>query len=156
MQINLMTIGNKMPSWVNEGFSEYCKRLPRDYQLNLIEIPAQPRIKNSNIEKIILEEGNALLAKIPKGNKIIVLEVTGKQLTTEQLATQLQNFHDKSCNISLLIGGPEGLSQTCLNAAEMKWSLSNLTFPHPLVRVIIAEQIYRAYSIITHHPYHRA
>ncbi len=155
MQINLIAIGNKMPAWINEGFLEYSKRLPRDYQLNLIELPAQPRTKNSNIDKIILEEGKVLLEKVRKGNKIIALEITCKQWTTKQLSIQLKKFHDDSDDISLLIGGPEGLSQECLSAADIKWSLSHLTFPHPLVRVILAEQIYRAYSIISNHPYHR-
>ncbi len=155
MEINLIAIGTKMSSWTQSGFEEYQKRMPHEYQLNLIEIAAQQRNKNSNIKNIIANEGKQLLSKVPKNNKIIALEVTGKQWDTEQLAEQLQCYHDDSIGISLLIGGPDGLSEDCLQAADQKWSLSNLTFPHPLVRVIVAEQLYRAWSIISHHPYHR-
>lgn len=144
-----------MPNWIQAGFEEYQKRLPREYQLNLIEIAAQQRTKNSNIKNIIADEGKQLLAKAPKNNKIIALDISGKQWHTEQLATQLQIWHDESTDISLLVGGPDGLSEECLEVADFKWSLSHLTFPHPLVRVIVAEQLYRAWSIISHHPYHR-
>ena len=103
----------------------------------------------------MVDEGKQLLSKVLKNNKIITLEVTGKQWNTEQLANHLQTWHDESSDISLLIGGPDGLSEECMQAADFKWSLSHLTFPHPLVRVIVAEQLYRAWSIISHHPYHR-
>ncbi len=155
MQINLIAIGTKMPAWVQAGFEEYQKRLPREYQLNLIEIAASQRTKNSNIKNIIDDESKQLLSKVPKNNKIIALEVTGKQWNTTELAQHLQTWHDESTDISLLIGGPDGLSDVCLQAADLKWSLSHLTFPHPLVRIIVVEQMYRAWSIIANHPYHR-
>lgn len=155
MKINLIAIGTKMPAWIQAGFKEYQKRLPREYQLNLIEIAAQQRTKNSNIKNITIEEGKQLLSKVPKNNRIIALEVTGKQWNTEQLANSLQAWHDENIDISLLIGGPDGLSEECLQSADFKWSLSHLTFPHMLVRVILAEQIYRAWSITSNHPYHR-
>ncbi len=153
MYIKLIAIGNKMPTWVTIGFAEYAKRLPPDYHLDLIEIPAEKRTKNRNVEQILQEEGKKLLAAAEQ--PIIVLDRQGKALTTLQLAKHLQNWRDLSQNISLLIGGPEGLSPECLQKANQTWSLSALTFPHPLVRIILAEQIYRAWSIISHHPYHR-
>lgn len=153
MHIKLIAIGNKMPTWVTTGFAEYAKRLPPDYHLDLIEIPAEKRTKNRNVEQILQEEGKKLLAAAEQ--PIIILDRQGKALTTIQLAKQLQNWRDLGQNISLLIGGPEGLSSECLQKANQTWSLSALTFPHPLVRIILAEQIYRAWSIISHHPYHR-
>jgi len=155
MNINLIAIGNKMPHWVNEGYQEFSKRLPNEFKLNLVEILALKRTKNTNINQIIEQEGKALLAAVPKNNRIIVLDIEGKSWSTEKLAENLQQWREESRDISLLIGGPEGLSDECLKKAEIKWSLSDLTFPHPLVRVIVAEQLYRAWTILTNHPYHR-
>jgi 23S rRNA (pseudouridine1915-N3)-methyltransferase len=154
MIIKLIAIGNKMPAWVNSGFAEYAKRLPTDYQLQLVEIPSQKRTKSSVVEQVLQQEGEKLLAAATP--PLIALDRQGATLTTEQLAKHLQNWHDNSQNPSLLIGGPEGLSPACLKRAEKVWSLSALTFPHPLVRVILAEQIYRAWSILSHHPYYRS
>lgn len=155
MKINLIAVGTKMPAWVQQGFNEYIKRLPPEFHFNLIEIPAIKRTKNINPEKVIQQEGELILAAIPKNQHIIALDRIGKSWSTEQLAQQLQQWQEQSKDISLLIGGPEGLSPKCLALAETKWSLSQLTFPHPLVRIIIAEQLYRAWSILHHHPYHR-
>jgi 23S rRNA (pseudouridine1915-N3)-methyltransferase len=138
-------VGHKMPAWVNTGFAEYAKRLPADYQLQLIDIPSRKHPKNSG-EKL-------LLAAQPP---IIALDRQGQSISTAQLAAYLQQWHDAHQNPSLLVGGPDGLSPDCLKQAEKVWSLSALTFPHPLVRIILAEQIYRAWSIISHHPYHRS
>lgn len=155
MQINLVAIGTRMPSWVNEGYREYAHRLPSDYQLNLVEIEAQKRYKNSDIQKCLEVEGEALIKAAKPTDLIIALDRDGKSLNTLQLATQLQTWHDQSQDINLLIGGPEGIHPNCMQKAHVKWSLSALTLPHPLVRILIAEQIYRAYSIIISHPYHR-
>ena len=144
-----------MPDWVNQGYQEYAKRLPRDFQLNLIEIEAQKRLKSSNINKIIDKESQQLFSAIPNGNHIIALDRQGKHIDTQTLAQNLQNWHDQSQNISLLIGGPEGIATDYLKKSNQIWSLSALTLPHPLVRIIIAEQTYRAWSILQGHPYHR-
>jgi len=154
MKINLVAIGTKMPAWVNEGYEEYAKRLPKEFQLHLIEIPALKRGKTLS-PHLIEQEGELLLNAIPAHNKTIALERTGKAFSTLELTQQLGKYHGESQDVSLLIGGPEGLSSACLQQAELKWSLSTLTLPHPLVRVVIAEQIYRAWSIMSHHPYHR-
>ena len=153
MLIKLIAVGTKMPAGVETGFAEYSKRLPSDYQIQLIEIPSQKRTKSSVIEQVLEIEGQKLLSAAD--SPIIALDRLGETVTTEQLAKYLQNWHDDHLNPSLLIGGPEGLSKSCLKRAYFKWSLSALTFPHPLVRVILAEQIYRAWSILNHHPYHR-
>jgi 23S rRNA (pseudouridine1915-N3)-methyltransferase len=155
MQINLIAVGKKMPQWINHGFATYAKRMPPDIRLNLIEIQAVKRTKNSDITHILEREGKQILCMIPKTQRIIVLHVQGKLFSTEQLAMQMQQWREDARNVNLIIGGPEGLSQECLDRAELAWSLSPLTLPHPLVRVIVAEQLYRAWSILSHHPYHR-
>lgn len=154
MHIKLIAIGAKMPDWVNTGFQEYAKRLPPDYPLQLIEIPAQKRTKNTIAEQVMKTETEKLFAAATR--PIIALDRQGKALNTEQLAKQLQKWHDHQQNPSLLVGGPEGLSAEGCRLADETWSLSALTFPHPLVRIILAEQIYRAWSILSHHPYHRS
>lgn len=155
MLISLIAMGTKMPNWVNEGYMEYAKRLPSDFKLNLVEIITRKRTKESETARLQQQEGDHMLAAIPKQNFVIALDVKGELWDTHQLAHHLQTWHDESQNISLLIGGPEGLAPACLSRANKKWSLSPLTFPHPLVRVVVAEQLYRAWSIITNHPYHR-
>ncbi len=142
-----------MPAWVMEGFKEYQKRLPPDYQIQLIEVPSEKRTKNSVVEKILHREGEKLLTA--SSSPIIALDRQGESLTTEKLAKNLAGWHDNQQNPSILIGGPEGLSANCLKSADKIWSLSAMTFPHPLVRIILAEQIYRAWSILINHPYHR-
>lgn len=153
MEIKLIAIGTKMPAWVNTGFAEYAKRLPADYRLQLLEIPSQKRTKTSVTTQVLQQEGEKLLAAAQA--PIIALDRQGITLSTAQLAKYLQQWHDGSQNPSFLAGGPEGLAPACLQRAAQIWSLSALTFPHPLVRVILAEQIYRAWSILAHHPYHR-
>ncbi len=155
MLIRLLAIGTKMPAWIEQGFLEYAKRFPASCQLKLIEVPAAKRTKNSVIERLVEEEGEKLLAVIKPNHHVIALEIKGKMWSTEQLAAQLENWQNERRNIDLLIGGPDGLSNRCLQKAETKWSLSPLTLPHPLVRVILAEQLYRATSILQGHPYHR-
>lgn len=155
MNINLIAVGKNMPQWVEVGFQEYAKRLPADYNLSLIEIPLIKRSKTTNIEQIKTREGEQLLNAIPKGSHIIALDEHGKLWDTTKLAERLQYWRENYREVSFLIGGPDGLAQTCLDKANAIWSLSPLTLPHLLVRVIIAEQLYRAWSILTKHPYHR-
>lgn len=155
MKIQLLAIGTHLPEWVNAGFAEYQKRLPRDWQLTLTEIPAQKRLKSIPVETILAQEAQALLKNLPAHHVSIALERTGQVLDTHGLAKQLHNWHQQSQDISILIGGPEGLPTTLLQQMTHSWSLSALTLPHPLVRIVLAEQIYRAWSIINHHPYHR-
>lgn len=144
-----------MPGWVEQGYQEYARRFPNDMPLQLLEIPAGKRGKNADIKRILLKEGELTLAAIPKGNRIVTLEVTGKPWDTPTLAKNMQNWQMDGRDVSLLIGGPEGLAPECIAASEQKWSLSALTLPHPLVRIVVAESLYRAWSLNTNHPYHR-
>ncbi len=155
MIIRILAIGTKMPSWVDDGFNEYAKRFTSACSLELCEIPAEKRTKNSDIPRIIEREGEKLLAAIKPGNHVIALDVKGQAWSTEQLAGQLKLWQSDGRHVDLLIGGPDGLSTACLNRSHSKWSLSALTLPHPLVRIILAEQLYRAVSILQNHPYHR-
>lgn len=155
MRIQMIAVGSKMPNWVETGYREYERRFNSEISLSLTEIPAGKRGKNADIKRILQKEGELTLAAVPKGNKIITLEVTGKAMTTPQLAQCMTKWQMDGRDISLLIGGPEGLAPSCIQASEQKWSLSPLTLPHPIVRVIVAESLYRAWSINTNHPYHR-
>ncbi|GAA0364505.1 23S rRNA (pseudouridine(1915)-N(3))-methyltransferase RlmH [Bowmanella denitrificans] len=144
-----------MPDWVDSGYNEYARRFSTDMPLQLVEIPAGKRGKNADIQRILHKEGEQMLAAVGKGNHIVTLEVTGKPWDTPQLAKQMQRWQMDGRDVSLLIGGPEGLAPQCIAASSQKWSLSALTLPHPLVRILLAESLYRAWSLNNNHPYHR-
>ncbi len=156
MKIHIVAVGTKMPSWIQEGFAEYARRMPSECAVMLNEVPAPARTKTTASERAIREEGARMLAAIPKRAIVIALDVLGKQQTTEELAGRLQGWMGSGRDVAILIGGADGLSPDCLDQADGRWSLSKLTFPHPLVRVILAEQLYRAWSFQANHPYHRA
>ena len=122
---------------------------------HLVEIPPGKRGKNADIARILEKEGEQMLAAIPKGSRIVTLEVLGKPWDTPELARQLDRWQNDGRDVALLVGGPEGLAPACIAASEQKWSLSNLTLPHPLVRIFLAESLYRAWSVNNNHPYHR-
>jgi len=156
MAIKLLAVGRNMPTWVTQAYQDYAKRLPSEFALDLVEIKPENRSKNDNIPKIIEIEGTKLLNAIPPQHTVITLDERGVSWSTQQLATRLQDWREEQRKVCFIIGGPDGLSDACRERADTIWSLSALTLPHPLVRVIIAEQIYRAWSILTNHPYHRA
>lgn len=156
MKIFLHAVGNRMPGWVEDGYSEYARRLSGDCKLQLKEIPAAKRTGNTSARRIIEDEGQRLIESLPKNVHVVALDLKGKPWSTEQLASQLERWMQSGRDISLLVGGPDGLSAACTDRADQRWSLSPLTFPHPLVRVILAEQLYRAWSLTRNHPYHRA
>lgn len=145
-----------MPAWVDSAWSDYARRLGGAVSLELVEVPARRRGRNADVARIRRDEGERLLAAVPERSRIIALDVLGRRWSTAALAEAMGQWMQDGRDIALLVGGPDGLDSACLKAAEMRWSLSDLTFPHPLVRVIIAEQIYRAWSVIEGHPYHRA
>ncbi len=155
MRFKIIAVGTKMPSWVEEGYKDYAKRLPRDFTVEMVELALGPRGKNASLAKAIAKEGEQMLAAIPKGDKVIALDVLGKPWSTEKLASNLANWSMENSNYSLLIGGPDGLATECLARADAKWSMSALTLPHPLVRIVLIEQLYRAWSILKNHPYHK-
>lgn len=148
-------MGKRMPNWVETGCADYLNRLPGNFQLKIHEIPLTKRTKNTDLPRTIAQEGDLMLAAIPTNTQVVALEVKGKALSTPDLADKLQRCRDESRDLCLLIGGPEGLAPACRQRADQLWSLSNLTLPHPLVRVLVAEQIYRAWTLIVGHPYHR-
>ncbi|WP_456447671.1 23S rRNA (pseudouridine(1915)-N(3))-methyltransferase RlmH [Thiolapillus sp.] len=155
MKIHLIAVGDKMPRWIQDGYAEYAGRMPPECRLQLVEISARHRGKNADIARITRDEGRTMLDAIPRGSRIIALEVKGRAWSTEDLARQLDNWMASGQDASLLVGGPEGLAPECREQADQLWSLSPLTLPHPLVRVVVAEQLYRAWSILRNHPYHR-
>ena len=144
-----------MPKWVEQGVDEYCKRLPPELKLEVKEIALGKRGKGADIRRAIASEGQQMQAAIGDRDRVVALDVKGKPWSTEQLAGNLRDWQLGGANISLLVGGPDGLAQECLDRADQRWSLSALTLPHPLVRIVLAEQLYRAWTINNNHPYHR-
>ena len=154
MQIQLIAVGNKMPDWVQQGYNEYAKRLPRECELVLKEINPDKR-RSGDIARITKEEGERMIAALSPRSHIVTLDIPGKPWSTEDLAQRLRRWQENAQPVALMVGGPEGLSPQVKALAQESWSLSPLTFPHPLVRVVVAEQIYRAWSLLNNHPYHR-
>ncbi|NJD00245.1 23S rRNA (pseudouridine(1915)-N(3))-methyltransferase RlmH [Candidatus Erwinia dacicola] len=144
-----------MNNFATVPFLEYLRRFPKDMPFELTEVPSGKRGKNADIKRILEKEGEMMLAATGNGNRIVTLDIPGRPWGTPQLASQLERWKQDGRDVSLLIGGPEGLSPTCKAAAEQSWSLSALTLPHPLVRVLVAESLYRAWSLTANHPYHR-
>lgn len=155
MRIHLIAVGNRMPEWVVTGYGEFAGRLPTECRLHLIEITPGRRAKGGDVARAVAEEGERMLAAIPKGSLVIALEVEGRGWATGQLAQQLAAWLQGGRDVALLVGGPDGLAESCRARAELSWSLSPLTLPHGLVRVILAEQLYRASTLLAGHPYHR-
>ena len=156
MRISVIAVGTRMPAWVTQGIVEYTKRLPRELKPVWREIPLAKRGKDATAQQLCAAEGEQILKAIAPGERVIALEVGGKRVSTLQLSQHLEGWQMSGDNYSFLIGGPDGLSPACLARAEQRWSLSDLTLPHPLVRVVWAEQLYRAWTITVNHPYHRA
>ena len=144
-----------MPSWVQVACSEYLKRIPNELNVSIIEIPMKQRVKGTNVNLAVIQEGEAMLKVIRPNDKVVALDLRGKSWKTEELARNIQGWKQSGDDYSLLIGGPDGISQNCIERADILWSLSPLTFPHPFVRILLVEQIYRASAINSRHPYHR-
>lgn len=155
MQIHIIAVGERMPEWVQAGYLEYAKRLPHECRLRLHEIPAGKRTKGADLARLTRDEGARQLAAVPTGSWVVALDRTGRELDTLALAGNLEKQLGAGSDLALLVGGPEGLSPECLAAARDCWSLSKLTLAHPVVRVVLAEQLYRAWSILKNLPYHR-
>lgn len=145
-----------MPEWVDLASNDFIKRLPAEIKINSILLPLIKRGKNPDIPRIIRDESRKILAAKPKGSLLVVLDVLGKSIDTMKLSSMLDNWMQQGQDISIVIGGPDGVSDELLAEASVKLSLSALTFPHTLARVVLLEQIYRAWSILNNHPYHRA
>jgi len=156
MQIEIVAIGRRMPDWVDQAFGEYHRRLAHGLKVNLKALEASKRTPTVGRERGRDEESRRLLAAVPAGGRIICLDEHGKNWSTQELSTQLTSWMEDGRPVSLLIGGADGMNRDCLQQAEKIWSLSALTLPHPLVRVVVIEQLYRAWSILKNLPYHRA
>lgn len=148
MQCQVIAVGQKMPSWCRQACEEYAKRLTRFLTYSFIEVPTDPQGKKEN-------EGRKILQKIPPHHIVIALDERGQSWSTVDFSKKMATWQQQSQALSFVIGGPNGLSAECLERANIKWSLSALTFPHPLVRVLLLEQFYRAMSLLANHPYHR-
>ncbi len=145
-----------MPDWVDIASDDFSKRLPVTIKINSILLPLIKRGKNPDIPRIIRDESRKLLAAVPKNSILVVLDGQGQAVTTMKFSAMLDTWMQQGQDVSIVIGGPDGVSDELLSSSRQKISLSSLTFPHPLVRVILLEQIYRAWSILNNHPYHRA
>jgi 23S rRNA (pseudouridine1915-N3)-methyltransferase len=156
MRIYLIAIGNRMPRWVQQGYEEYARRMPPECKLLLKEVVPGKRGKQHRLPRVVEDEGKRLLAAIPPASHIVALDAQGRSRTTEQVAQTLSRWQQSGQDVSLLIGGPDGLSDACKSRAADTWSLSRLTFPHALVRIVVVEQIYRAWTLLHNHPYHRS
>ncbi len=155
MRARLIAIGERMPRWVAEGFAEYGKRLSRDLPLELVEIKPGARGKGRDPVRAVAGEGAALLAAVPRDACLVALDGRGRAWTSEQLADQLRDWRMAGRDLAFAVGGPDGHAPEVLQRANQRWSLGPLTLPHMLVRLIVAEQLYRAVTILNGHPYHR-
>ena len=155
MKLRIVSVGHKMPDWITAGFNEYTKRMPREAQISLLEIKPEPRTTGKNTAQIMEAEAQRILAALPQNCLRIVLDERGIQSTTRQLAAQMQDWMREGCDVAFIIGGADGLHDSVKQAAQQLLALSALTLPHAFVRVLLAEQLYRAYSLMHNHPYHR-
>ncbi len=144
-----------MPTWVQIAYSEYEKRLPPEWKPKCVELAVAKRGKNANIGKLIDAEGDQIMATLPTAANVIALDVSGRAFSTEVLAEHMAQWQQDPRPLYFLIGGPDGLASRCLARADMRWSLSELTMPHPLVRIVLIEQLYRGWTILNNHPYHK-
>lgn len=155
MKISLLSLGHKMPDWVNAAYQTYNDRLPSHLKLNLVELNPVSRQKGLSVPQIKSQEAQIINRQLKPGAMNIALDEKGRSISTTFLAKQLADWQMLGQDINLIIGGADGLDHSVLNHANQSWSLSKLVFPHQLVRVIMVEQLYRAYSMLNNHPYHR-
>lgn len=158
MKFHVVAVGHRMPAWVNAGFSEYARRMPREAQIVLTEIKPALRGKDTGVmamERVLEIEHKRIAGALPARCFKVVLDEKGMALTTRELAARIARWREGGSDVAFIIGGADGTAAAVREAAELLWSLSPLTLPHGLVRVVLAEQLYRALSILEGHPYHR-
>lgn len=155
MKLFIFAVGHKMPEWINTGFGEYAKRMPREARIELVEIRPGSRTAGKSVVQIMEAEAGRILAALPAGCLRIVLDERGTQLATRQLAQKMREWMGGGRDVAFVIGGADGLHESVKSGAQQQWALSSMTLPHGLVRVLLAEQLYRACSLLHNHPYHR-
>ncbi len=155
LRLSLLTASNRQPDWVDDGAADYAKRLRGRCALEIKTLPLARRTASTPIERAIADEGERLLAAVPPGAHVVALDERGKPWSTKDLAARLDGWMRVGAPVFLLIGGPDGLSPACTKRANERWSLSPLTLPHGLAKIVAAEALYRAWSLLEHHPYHR-
>ena len=155
MRIRLVAVGKRMPGWIDAGYAEYSKRFPPELPLQLHEVSGARRGRNTSPERLRRDEAENILRVLGRDDYVIALDERGRQLDTRRLARTMQTWQREGRNISFVIGGPDGLHESITGKADEIWSLSGCTLPHGLVRVLLAEQLYRAWTLMTGHPYHR-
>ncbi|MGH1360700.1 MAG: 23S rRNA (pseudouridine(1915)-N(3))-methyltransferase RlmH [Burkholderiaceae bacterium] len=156
MPLNLLVVGTRMPAWVGTAVDEYSKRMPAELRLNWCEVKAEARTKTVSVEQCMSREASRLQAALPKRGHTVLLDERGTSATTRQLATSLSRWQNLGTPVSLIVGGADGVHNSIKQLADETLRLSDLTLPHPIVRVVLAEQLYRAWTVLTNHPYHRA
>jgi 23S rRNA (pseudouridine1915-N3)-methyltransferase len=154
MKLLLIAVGQRQPAWVDSAYAEFAKRFPPEMRLELKAVKAEPRGSRSAAQ-LMAAEGERIEAAIPRGARRIALDERGERMTTAALAAQLESFQRDGRDVVFLVGGPDGLDPALKVRADERWRLSDLTLPHGLVRVLLAEALYRAWTVTTHHPYHR-
>ena len=154
MRLRILAVGTRMPAWVETAVQEYARRLPPELALEIVEVPLGRRARGAD-PAAVAEEGRALLKAVGVRDMLVALDIAGEPWSTSGLAARLAAWQGTGGNCCFLVGGPDGLDRSCLERARARWSLSALTLPHPLVRVLLAEQLYRAWTISAGHPYHR-
>jgi 23S rRNA (pseudouridine1915-N3)-methyltransferase len=155
VRIHLIAVGTRMPAWVDEAVAEYARRMPQHCRLELVEVSAVKRGKSADTARVLEEEGRRLWQAVPRGARVVALDREGRAPDTQGIAASMDGWLAEGRDVCLLIGGPEGLDPQAMRRADELWSLSRLTLAHPLVRVVVAEQLYRAWSILNNLPYHR-
>ena len=155
MHIRLIAVGDRQPSWVDEAFDAYAARLPREWKFRLEKVATVRRAKNIDVSAAVEAEGRQVLALTKDAEQIVVLDERGAGLSSVGLSERLSAWQSAGRDLSFVIGGPDGVSRELTARADFRWSLSKLTLPHGLARVLFAEQLYRAWSVLTGHPYHR-
>ena len=156
MKAKLIAVGERAPRWVADGFGEYQKRLSHWLPLELVEIEPGLRGKGRDPVRAASDEGGRALASVPKSGRVVMLDGGGRTWSSEQLAERLEHWRGQGQDLAFMIGGPEGHADAVRERADEAWSLGPLTLPHMLVRLVVAEQLYRAAALLANHPYHRA
>ena len=154
MRLRVLAVGQRMPAWVEDGVAEYSRRMPKEYAVEWVDIAPAKR-GNGSPQRYREKEGEVILSRLAKTDQLVALDVSGSTISTEKISDRFDQWQMQGQHVSIVIGGPDGLDAAVLQRAAEQWSFGRITLPHPLVRIILAEQLYRAWSVQAGHPYHR-